>query len=446
MKKLFDWGIRATWALPMSGRVSVENDFFLGVKGTDIAFAGPYKPAHKTQSKKFIDAKGMVLLPGLINAHTHLPMTLFRGLEDDVPLKVWLFERIFPLEKEFVSADFVKTGTELAALECIRFGTTTVSDMYFFVEDSAKAWDKAGLRGIFGQAFMDFPLPEDQELGPDHFGRFHALRKKFAKSDRIQIALSPHAPYTCSDDLLKKIAATSKETGALLHTHLSESVGEEPESLAKFGKTQTERFRDLGVLGPKTICAHAVHLTPSDRKILKDSGTAVIHNPDSNLKLGSGVAPVAEYLAEGVRVALGTDGSASANDLSLFGVMDLATKVQKLTHNDNTAMIASQALWMATQGGANALNLGEQIGSLSPGKKADFILVDFNFPHLQPVHDPISHLVYSAQGLEVDTVFCNGKMLMKAKKHVSLKPAPIFAKAESYRKKIRAFLTKLKAS
>ncbi len=443
MRKIFDWGVRASWALPMQGQVEVKTDYFIGVKGTEITYSGPLRAAHKSQCKKWIDGKGMVLLPGLINAHTHLPMTLFRGLEDDVPLKVWLFERIFPLENKFVSPDFVKTGTSLAALECIRFGTTTVSDMYFFVEESAKVWEKAGLRGIFAQALMSFPIPEDKKLGSDRFARFDHLRKKFAKSDLIQIALSPHAPYTCDDDLLKKVAAKSKETGALVHIHLSESVSEEPDSQKKYGQSQTERLKALDLLGNRTVCAHAVHLSPSDRKLLKDSGTGVIHNPDSNLKLGSGIAPIAEYLADGIPVALGTDGSASANDLSLFGAMDLATKVQKLSHKDNTAMVASQALWMATQGGAQAIGLGDQIGSLTVGKKADFILVDFNFPHLQPVHDPMSHLVYSAQGLEVDTVFCNGKMLLKNKKHVTLKAPAIYAKAESYRKKIKNFLKKL---
>jgi 5-methylthioadenosine/S-adenosylhomocysteine deaminase len=441
----FDWGIRAGFAIPMQGGVHVETDFFLGVRRGEIAFAGPFKKNLQAKSKKFLNAPGKALLPGLVNGHTHLAMTLFRGLEDDVPLKTWLFERIFPLESQFVSADFVKTGTELAALECIRFGTTTVSEMYFYPQVAIQVWDKAGLRGIFGQAMMDFPLPEDKVLGPDRFGRFDQLYRKYADHERIQVSLAPHAPYTCNDELLKKVAEKSRETGALIHIHMSESPSEVSDSKAKLGKSPVEHLESLGVLGPRTVCAHAVNMSENDRKIMKRTGARVVHNPDSNLKLGSGVAPIAEYLREGVPVALGTDGSASNNDLSLFGAMDLATKVQKLTHGDNTAMTAAQALWMATQGGAEALGLQDQIGSLEVGKRADFILVDFEFPHLQPVYDPVSHLVYATQGLEVDTVFCQGRPLLKDKKFTTMKPAAIFKKAAAYRKKIASHLENIKA-
>lgn len=440
MSEKFDWGIRATWALPMQNSVQTQNDYFLGINNNLITFSGHYNESLKKKSRKFIDAKGKVLLPGLINAHTHLPMTLFRGLEDDVPLNVWLFEKIFPLEKKFVSPNFVKTGVELAALECIRFGTTTVSDMYFFNMSGIQAWQKAGLRGVFGQPMMDFPLPEDAKLGTDHFQKFDSLKKKFSKSDTIEIALAPHAPYTCGDDLLKKVAEKARQTNALIHIHVSEATSEEPESQKQYGTSQIQRLERLGILGPRTICAHAVHLSPEDIQILKQTNTAVVHNPDSNAKLGSGIAPIKKYLAEGIRIALGTDGSASANDLSLFGAMDLAAKLQKIGNLESTALLACDALWMATHGGAKALGLDHLIGSLEVGKRADFILVDFDFAHLQPVHSITSHLVYSTQGLEVDTVFCNGVALLRDKKYTKLKTAPIFKKAEAYRKKIHAFL------
>lgn len=444
MNGKFDWGIRARWALPMLGKVHVEDDFFIGIKGSEIVHAGPFKKSLETLSKKFIHAPGKVLMPGFVNAHTHLAMTLFRGLEDDVPLKTWLFERIFPLENEFVAPAFVKVGTELAALECIRFGTTTVSDMYFYLQSSIDVWEEVGLRGIFSQALMSFPIPEDKTLGSDRFARFEKLRAKYSGHPRIEIGLAPHSPYTCDEELLRKTAQVSRETGALVHIHLSESANEVHESKTKHGKSPVEYLESLGLLGPRTICAHAIHLNKDDRRIIKRTGTRVIHNPDSNLKLGSGVAPVADYLREGVPVALGTDGSASNNDLSLFGAMDLATKVQKLTHSDTTAMTAAQALWIATQGGADALGLGEKIGSLEVGKLADFILIDFDFPHLQPVYNPISHLVYSAQGLEVDTVFCHGQPLLRDKKFVKLTPESVYKKAESYRKKVSAYLEEVK--
>ena len=444
MSENFDWGVRARWALPMSQDARVIDDIFLGVRGSKIAFVGPFKKSLQLRSKKFIHAPGKVLMPGLINAHTHLAMTLFRGLEDDVPLKTWLFERIFPLEAEFVSVPFVKTGTELAALECIRFGTTTVADGYFYPRTSIQVWEAAGLRGIFSQSMMTFPIPEDKTLGPDRFSRFLKLRKEYSNHERIEISIAPHSPYTCDDELLKKTAEIARETKCLVHIHLAESPMEMTDSKLKHGLTPTAHLQSLGLLGPRTLCAHAIHVTEADRKILKETGARVVHNPDSNLKLGSGIAPISEYLRDGIPVALGSDGSASNNDLSLFGAMDLATKVQKLVHGDNSGMQAAQALWMATRGGAEALGMGDRIGSLEVGKCADFILIDFDFPHLQPVYDPASHLVFAAQGLEVDTVFCHGRPLLKDKKFVTIKPGPIFKKAEVVRKKVVASLNQLK--
>jgi 5-methylthioadenosine/S-adenosylhomocysteine deaminase len=441
MKKPFDIGIKASWVLPMDQNpTQVLTDCFVGIEKNKIVAIEPLSKNHRKLCKKWIDGQGMALIPGLINAHTHLAMTLFRGLEDDTPLKVWLFDRIFPLEAKFVSREFVKTGSELAALECIRFGTTTVADMYYHPAVTMKVWDKIGLRGLFSQPVMDFPLPEDRTLGKDHWGRFLKNLKAYRKHPRLKFALAPHAPYTCGDDVLKKVAQLSSETLCPIHIHLSEAKHEEPESQTRYKKSQVERLFELGVLGPRTICAHSVHLSESDKVLLKQSGASVVHNPDSNLKLSSGVAPVVSYLKHDINVALGTDGSASANDLSLFGAMDLATKVQKLVSQDNTAMVAAQTLWMATRGGAKALGLDDQIGSIETGKEADLVLVDFNFPHLQPVHDPISHLVYSCQGLEVDTVLCAGKILMSGKKILPLKAEPIFKRAKSYQKQMRAFV------
>jgi 5-methylthioadenosine/S-adenosylhomocysteine deaminase len=439
MQEYFDWGFRVAYALPMQGRVHVERDFFLGVTGNVITHIGPFEPTLEARSKTFIHEPEKVLLPGLVNGHTHLAMNLFRGLEDDVPLQIWLFERIFPLEAEFVTPEFVRTGTELAALECIRFGTTTVSDMYFYAQSSIDVWDQFGLRGIFSQALMSHPIPEDKTLGPDRFARFDALFNKYCNHDRISIAIAPHAPYTCDDELLRQAAQKSEEAGALIHIHVAETAAEVAESIAKHGKTPVEHLYNLGVLGPRTVCAHGVHVSDSDRHLLKRSGARVIHNPDSNFKLGSGTAPIPDYLRDGIPVGLGTDGAASNNDLSLFGAMDLASKAQKLAHRDNAAMTAAQALWMATKGGADALGLGDRIGSLEVGKYADFILVDFAFPHLKPLYDPVSHLVYATQGLEVDTVFCHGKPLLREKQFVALDPIPIFEAAEAYRAKIAAF-------
>lgn len=437
----FDLGIRCDWAVPMKeGQATVFENYFVGIHQGQITEAAPFKPKHKSNSKKFLSKPGMVVIPGLINGHTHLPMTLFRGIEDDSDLSVWLFERIIPLELKFVSPEFCKLGMELAALECLRFGTTTVSDMYFFPEIALKIWDQAGLRGIFSQAFVDSEIPEDKHLGPDREARFRKLFAKYANHPRLQMGIAPHAPYSCSDDLLKKISALSQETRARIHIHLSETALEVENSIKDHQLRPTHRLEKLGVLGPRTSCAHSVHIDPEEIQILARTGTSVIYNPDSNSKLSSGTAPIPSYFKSGIPVGLGTDGSASANDLSLFGAMDLGVKMQKLFHRSPTALTAEQILSTATWNGARALGLESQVGSIEVGKKADLTIVDFKFPHLQPVNSVLSNLVYSTHGSEVDTVLCEGQILLENKKFKKLKPEPIYKKAEALRKKMKAHL------
>lgn len=447
MKSDFDWGIKATWCLTMAendpDKIVVKDNYFIGIKKNKITYVGDFKPKLQKLSKRFIDAKNQLLMPGLINAHTHLPMTLLRGIQDDVPLKTWLFEKIFPLESKFVSKDFVKCGTELAALECIKFGTTCVADMYFYPEISASKWEDLGLRGFFSQCFMDHPLPEDKSFNNSAFDRFQNLFNRFKKSELITICLAPHAPYTCGDELLKKISTLSEETQSPIQIHLAESSHENSESINKYKETQVERLNRLGVLTSRTLCAHSVHLSKTDLQLFKKSGSHVVHNPDSNCKLGSGVAPIKKYFENNINVALGTDGAASANDLSLFGAMDLMAKLQKVNCMDSSALTAKQTLWSATRGGASALGLEDQIGSIEIGKLADLILVDYNLPHMQPVYDPISHLVYSANGSEVTTVFCNGKLLLKNGKYTNINQSAIFKNVAKWQKKIKNEISSL---
>lgn len=441
----FDIGVFAETFLSMKeGRVFVEKNIFMGVTKGEIVEISPWKKSYRTKCKKFIDGSGKVCMPGLVNGHSHLAMTLFRGLEDDVPFHTWLFERILPLEGKMVSKEFVRAGTELAALECIRFGVTTVNEMYFYASETASVLDKAGMRGIVSQTIAKFPLPEDKDLGTDKFKIFENVRKKFAKNKRLEIGLAPHAPYSCDDILLKRVVEAADATGAPIHIHVSETAKEVEDSKNEFGLTPVERLVKLGVLRERTLCAHCVHLDDVDIEAFKKSGASVLYNPDSNMKLASGIAPVAEYLKEGIPVSIGTDGSASNNDLSIFGAMDIGTKLQKLAFKDSTAMTAEQALVMGTIGGARALGMQDKIGSLEAGKRADFILVDFAFPHLQPVHNPISHLVYATQGLEVDSVVCDGKILMEKKQFKTLKEKAIYKKAASWQKKIAQELNKLK--
>lgn len=445
-KVKYDLGILCDWAVPMKdGHATVFEKYFIGINDGMIAEVAPFTAKHKSMSKKFMAKPGMVVIPGLINGHTHLPMTLFRGIEDDSELAVWLFERIIPLELQFISPEFCKLGMELAAMECLRFGTTTVNEMYFFPEVGLKVWDQVGLRGIFGQAFIDGQIPEDKFLGPDRVGRFRKLFAKYKNHPRLNVSLAPHAPYTCGDDTLRMVSRLSDETQCRIHIHLSETAFEVEGSVKDHGVRPTFRLEKMGILGPRTSCAHSVHINDEEIKTLARTRTSIIYNPDSNSKLSSGTAPIPAYFKAGVPVALGTDGSASANDLSLFGSMDLGVKLQKLFHKSPTALTAEQILQAATWNGARALGLGDQIGSIEVGKRADLTIVDFNFPHLQPVNSVLSNLVYSTQGCEVDTVLCEGKVLLENKKFKALKPEPIYKKAEAIRKKMKAHLESRKS-
>lgn len=440
----YDIGVRCDWAIPMKdGHATVYENFFIGINQNTITEAAPFKPKHKTNSKKFISKPGTAVIPGLINGHTHLPMTLFRGIEDDSDLSVWLFERIIPLELKFVSPEFCKLGMELAALECLRFGTTTVSDMYYFPEIALKIWDQAGLRGVFSQAFVDSEIPEDKFLGPDREARFRKLSTKYKNHPRLYVGIAPHAPYSCSDELLRKVSQLSEETQARILIHLSETAFEVEKSIKDHKLRPTFRLEKLGILGPRTSCAHSVHIDDEEMKVIARTGTSIIYNPDSNSKLSSGTAPIPSYFKAGVPVGLGTDGSASANDLSLFGAMDLGVKMQKLFHKSPTALTAEQILSSATWNGARALGLGDQVGSIEIGKRADLTIVDFNHPHLQPVNSVLSNLVYSTHGSEVDTVICDGKVLLENKKFKFLKTQPVYKKAESIRKKMKTHLSSL---
>lgn len=442
MKK-FELGIRADWMITQ-GSLGVRENFFIGIGGGKILELCPWKPKLKSSCKKFMDARGMACLPGFVNGHTHLPMSLFRGVEDDVPFHTWLFERILPLEGQMVSKQFVKDGTELSALECLRFGTTTVNEMYFYAAETAAVLDKAGLRAIVSQTLADFPLPEDKDLGTDKFALVAALRKKYSGHKRISIGYAPHAPYSCKDELLRRVGEASLRDGAPVHIHVSETQKEVSDSLEQFGLSPVERLKKLGLMRKGVHCAHSVHLSKEDEDIFSQSGASIVHNPDSNCKLGSGLAPIAGYRSKKIPLALGTDGAASSNNLSIYGAMNLATKLQKLHKGDSTAFTAAQALHAATLGGAEALGMEKEIGSLEIGKRADLQLVDFSAPHMQPVHDPVSQLVYSATGMEVATVVCEGKILFHQGKFTTLNEKSVLEKAERWRKKIQQVLGKMR--
>lgn len=434
-------GIRARFLLPMTERgVTLENAF-IGIEKDTIIKVAQFSNRYKTQCKKFLDLSHHIVLPGLINTHTHLAMTHFRGIEDNLNLQQWLFDRIFPLEGKFVSKSFVKLGTQLAAFECIRFGTTTVADMYFYPEESLKVWDTMGLRGLFGQPVISFPAPEAMDGNNDPlFKKFEILFKKYQHHPRLQVALAPHAPYTCTPELLTQVKKLQEKWNCYVHIHLAETATEVQDIQTRYGKSPTEHLYELGLLGPKTLCAHVVHTTKNDQELIKKTQTNVTHNPDSNFKLGSGIAPVTDYIKQGINVSLGTDGVASNNDLSMFGAMDLMAKGQKVHAQDISSFSTWMALWAATRAGAKALGLENTIGQIKEGFQADLIAVDTRFAHLHPISDPASHLVFSTQGLEVDTTMVAGKILMRDKKFTTKGFEIVLKNAQKQRMQIIKFL------
>jgi len=433
----FDLGVHAGHFLSMKGGLgTIQENVFLGVKKNCIAEILPFQAVHPSRCRAFIEAGNQIVMPGLINGHAHLAMSLFRGFEDDVNFHKWLFDRIFPAEKKLVNEDFVRIGTELSILECIRFGTTTVNDMYFYADTSADALDRGGLRATVAWPFMDAPTPEEVNLGGQavakRLERFQEFYKRYQHHPRIRPALGPHAPYTCSDDLILNVTSLSHQYGIPVHMHLCETKIEVENSLQQHGKTPVERMNDLGALHTNLIAAHCVHFNDEDLECFRKSGASMIYNPDSNMKLGSGVAPIPAYRGRGINVGIGSDGAASNNDLSLFGAMDLGTKVQKGVSGENTKMVALDALNLATLEGARALGLEKQIGSLEVGKMADFICLRTDLPHVTPLHSVLSQLVYSYQGMEVDTVVCDGKLLLYRGEFKVLDPAQIYSNARAY--------------
>lgn len=432
----FDVGIYADHALLYkNGKLFIERSVFMGVRAGIIEALETTTDASalKKQCKEFVEAKNKLLMPGLINGHTHLPMSLMRGLSDDETFSDWLFKTIVPLEGKLVDEKFVKLGTELSALECIRFGTTTVADMYYFVNQVAQVWDLAGLRGILAGPFVDFPVP-DSKNDPQQPERILKENiEKYQSHPRIRPAVGPHAPYTCSDETLKRARSYSDKFGIPFHIHVSETAHEVKESIEKHGMTPVARLEKLGCLQGNTIMAHCVHLSDEDIELIVKRKSSVIYNPESNMKLGSGIARIPELLKAGVKVGLGTDGSASNNNLNLFEEMDSGAKLQKVKNGDCTAMTADTVLKLATIDGARALGLEKEVGSLEVGKRADFLLIDLNYPHFQPLSNIISHLAYSSTGLEVSSVYVEGKKLFENGKYTTLDQSRIFAEAEQMR-------------
>jgi 5-methylthioadenosine/S-adenosylhomocysteine deaminase len=389
----------------------VIEDGFVAVRGDTLAAVGTAPPGEAPEAARRIDARGGLVLPGLVNAHTHAAMTLFRGLADDLPLMEWLEQYIFPAEGR-MDAGFVHAGTLLACAEMILSGTTTFCDMYLFEEQVAEAARSAGMRCLVGEVLYDFPSPS---YGPIEKGFEHteALIADWRNDPLVSIAVEPHAIYTCSPDLIKKARDIALKHDVPLIMHVAETRTEIDQVREMYGKRPFEHLEALGVLGPHLIADHCVHLDEAEMDRIAAHGVRAVHNPESNMKLASGISPVSELLARGVTVGLGTDGCASNNNLDLFGEMDTAAKLQKVDTMDPTDLDAATVLRMATVDGARALGLGDVTGSLEVGKKADVIVIDTHKPHLTPLYNPFSHLVYAARAQDVAHSVINGRLVME---------------------------------
>ncbi|MCL4561231.1 MAG: amidohydrolase family protein [Chloroflexi bacterium] len=417
----------------------------VAIKGNSILLAGPEAEVRQqVEADQTIDCGGKILMPGLINAHTHVPMTLLRGLADDLRLDVWLMGYMMPVEREFVSPDFVHLGTLLGCAEMIRSGVTTFADMYYFEEHVARATAEAGMRALCSQTVMKFPTP-DAHSYEESLAEARDFILRWKGHPLIVPSVAPHAPYTCTPDILRATAALAVEFDVPLHTHISETALEVENMRAEHGMPVVPYVKKQNLLEAKVLAAHCVHIDEGEIRTLLHAGAGVAHNPSSNLKLGSGVAPVKNMIDLGLNVGIGTDGPASNNDLDMFEEVRLAAFLAKGFNNDPTALPARTVLNMATRLGAEALHIGSITGSLEPGKRADLILVNIatihNTPHFQ--RDPnntYAQLVYAAKATDVTDVMVDGRLLMRDRQLLTLHEADLMAQAKDYARRIDTFL------
>ncbi|HVD93314.1 MAG TPA: amidohydrolase [Vicinamibacterales bacterium] len=412
------------------GSVAVDGRDIVAVDTADAIAA-------KFSGRDTIDAAGAVVMPGLINTHTHAPMVLFRGLADDLALMDWLQKYIFPAEAKTVSPDFVRAGTRLAALEMIESGTTAYADMYYFEDEIARATKAAGLRGVLGETIIQFPVP-DAKTPSESLARVERFAGEFAGDELITAAVAPHSMYTLDGDTLKACRALADRLHIPVIIHLAETKDEIKTADEKYHATPTAYLDSLGFWGARTLAAHAVHVTPADIAILAARHVGVSHNPESNMKLASGIAPVEAMRKAGVTVGLGTDGAASNNDLDMFEAMRQAAFLHKLVAGDPRAIPAPVALEMATIEGARAMGMDREIGSLEAGKRADLLVVSMASARQTPMYDPVSHLVYVTRGDDVQTTIVNGKVLMRDRKVLTLDRRQVLADARLLADRVRA--------
>lgn len=424
--------VYARWIIPIEPHNTVLHNHALVVNHGRIIDLLPASMASaQYRSPNTLHLDQHALLPGLINAHAHSPMTLLRGLADDLALMTWLTEHIWPAEQRWMDAEFIRLGSQLAFLEMIRGGTTCFAENYFFSEISANAAAEAGLRALIGALVITVPTRYAQTTS-EYLAHMRQFCQKWRNHPLIQASVEPHAPYTVDDDTFSIIKNFADEHQLMIQIHLHETQSEVEQSVAQYGKRPIRRLHDLGLFSPRLQCAHMVHIQDEDLEILQSTHPHIVTCPESNLKLASGICPVKRLTDAGLTVAIGTDGAASNNDLDMFSEMRSASLLAKVASQDPTAISAAETLRMATLNGAKALGMEDLTGSLVIGKAADFIAVDLSWPNTQPLYNPISQLVYAAHCEQVTDVWVAGKRLLASGQFTTLDSAEILARAQQF--------------
>lgn len=437
--------------LTMDAALSQYKPGAVAVKDDKIVAAGNEAELHEHYAaKNVIDCGGKVLMPGLVNSHTHVPMTLLRGLSDDLRLDVWLMGYMMPVEREFVSPEFVELGTKIACAEMIRSGVTTFADMYYFEHNVAKATAESGVRALCAESVMKYPTPDSPSF-EDGLAYARNFIQEWKGHPLIVPSIAPHAVYTCTEEILRASAALAIEFDVPLHTHIAETALEQDNSRREFGMPVVPYMKKQGLFEAKVLAAHCVHVDEGEMRTMLHANAGVAHNPSSNLKLASGIAPVQRMLEVGLNVGIGTDGTASNNDLDMFEEIRLAALIAKVATNDPTTLPAQQTLLMATRMGANAMHMGDVMGSLEPGKRADLILVNTSVLHNSPrfERDPngvYAQLVYAAKATDVTDVMINGNWVMQNHELLTLNEEELLQQAQEYARRIDIFLVQREKS
>lgn len=422
----------------MDAALTTIEDGSIGIQSGRITHLGSSEPEAGAPAAKTIDARGGIVMPGLVNAHTHAAMTLFRGLADDLPLMDWLNHYIFPVEAK-MDAEFVHIGTMLACAEMILSGTTTFCDMYLFEQEAAKAAATAGIRALIGEVLYDFNSPSYGVIDKG-FLYTQELIDTWKAHPLVSVAVEPHSLYTCSPDLLKEANAIALRNGVPLILHVAETLSELETIKERYGKKPIEHMEALGICGGHVIADHCAHLDLEEMALIRHHGIRVVTNPESNMKLVSGIGPIPELIEQGTIVGLGTDGAASNNDLDMFSEMNTLAKVHKISRLDPTVMDAVTVLRCATSESARALGMADRIGSLEVGKRADLIVIDTDKPHLTPMYNPYSHLVYCVSGADVIHSVIDGRLVMENRRLLTLDIERLMAEADRQAERVRGWI------